>query len=131
MPSGKTDMRRELEARMTEIQEGIGTLQEERHKIDKKLQYAESALTALRQVYEIEARRFGETRVTFWGKEGAPSRFTGMKLTEALTIIRKEKPRIDKRQARRILEQEGFDFRGKRPLSAVHFAWIALDRRKK
>jgi hypothetical protein len=88
-------------------------------------------LSALRVVYGIEAERLGETRVPFWGREGAPSRFTGMKLTEALALLQKERPGINKKQAHRILVDEGFNFKSKRTLNAVHFAWITLDRREK
>ncbi len=131
MQSNTTDIRKELETLIAEAQNQIGALQEKKSEIEKDLQDAESALSALRQVYEIQARHFGETRVRFWGREGTSYRFASMKLTEALAIIRKEQPRIDKKQALKILQKEGFDFRGKRPLPAVHFAWVALDRRGK
>jgi len=131
MESKTGDIRAELEAMIMEIQNKIVSMKEARSKIDEDLKDADSALAALRTVYEIEARRFGETRVPFWGREGTPSRFAGMKLTDALAVIRKEKPEINKQQALKILKGEGFDFRGKRPLPAVHFAWVALSRRKK
>jgi len=127
----KVDIRKELEAMIAEGQNQIGALQEEKSKIDKKLQEAESALSALRQVYELQAKRFGETRVRFWGREGTPYRFAGMRLVDAIALLRKENPRIDKYAAHKQLVKEGFDFRGKRSLPAVHFAWIALDRKKK
>ena len=131
MISGKGDIREELEAMMTEIQKEIGALLEEKSKLDDKLQDADAKLFALRRVYEIEAERLGEPKIPLFGRKGAAHRFAGMKLIDAIAIIRRETPGIDKRQALKTLEKEGYDFRGKRPLPAVHFAWIALERRKK
>lgn len=124
------DIREELRARIAEVQKDIGKLQEERGKIDDKLKDAERKMVALREVYGIEAERFGEQKPPLLVGTGVSYRFAGMKLTEALKIIRTEQPKINKKQARKILEKEGFDFRGKRPGSAVHFAWVSLDRRK-
>jgi len=131
MESKTSDFRKELEGIMSEIQRQIASMRQERESIDEKLRDADSALAALRTVYDIQSRRLGETRARFWGREGAPSRFTGMRLVDALAIIQQENRQIDKRQALKVLQKEGFDFRGKRPLPAVHFAWVALDRRGK
>ena len=138
MVPNKGDIREELETMMTEVQKGIGALQQERDKIDEKLQDAEVKLGALRRVYEIEAERLGEPRIPLFARKGAANRFAGMRLIDALVVIRDENPRIlkmpggkPKREALKMLHKEGFDFKGKRPLPAVHFAWIALDRRKK
>ena len=128
MQSG--DIRKELEARIAEVQKEIRNLQEERRKTDEKLKDAGKRMAALQQVYGIEAERFGAQKPPLFGGKGASYRFAGMKLTEALQIVRTENPKVNKKQARKILEKEGFDFHGKRPGSAVHFAWVSLDRRK-
>jgi hypothetical protein len=130
MQSNRGDIRNELGDRVATVQEEIGRLQAERSRIDKKLQDAELRLNALRVVYQIETERFGESTIPLIPSEGKSYRFAGMRLIDAVALIRKERPRIDKRGARAILEKEGFDFRGKRPLPAVHFAWIALDRKE-
>lgn len=124
------DIREELRARIAEVQKAIGKLQEARGKIDDELKDAENSLAALREVYGIEAKRFGEQKPSLFVESGVSYRFAGKKLTEALQIIRTEHPKVDKKKARKILEKEGFDFRGKRPGTAVHFAWVVLDRRK-
>ena len=126
-----TDIRNELGARITEIQKEIGALQEEKAKIDDKLKDAEKRLSALRVVYGIEAERLGEPTVPLFVGKGAPSRFTGMRLIDALALLKKEHPRITKRQARDRLVKEGFAFRTGRSLSAVHFAWITLEKKEK
>ena len=125
------DIRKELGVMITEIQKAIGILQADKAKIDEKLKDAEKALSSLRTVYGIEARRFGETKMPLFAGKGTSYRFAGMRLIDALAVIQKENPKIAKRAALKVLEKEGYDFRGKRPLPAVHFAWIALDRRKK
>lgn len=126
-----TDIRAKLEQFMTEIQNNMGLLKSQRDKIDEKLKDADSALAALRRVYELESKRIGEHKPTLFPSKGGPSRFTGMKLIDALTLIRNENPGIKKREACKVLESEAFNFRTDRHLSAVHFAWIALDRRGK
>jgi hypothetical protein len=128
MQSG--DIRKVLEDRIAEVQKEISNLQEKRGEIDQKLKDAERKIVALREVYMIEAERFGEQKPPLLVGTGVSYRFAGMKLTEALQIVRTENPKVNKKQARKILEKEGFDFRNKRPGSAVHFAWVSLDRRK-
>ena len=132
MVSQMTDIRKELGSRMAAIQEEIDKLKHERETIDAKLEYANTKLGALSRVYEIEAERLGEPNLPLFMKKGrgTPYRFAGMRLVDALAQLREERPGINKRQALEILRKEGFDFRGKRPLPAVHFAWVAIDRRK-
>ena len=125
------DIRKDLESMMAEIQEKIAFMRKERDGIDEQLRDADSALASLRTVYEIQAKRLGEHKAPLFVGKGAPSRFAGMKLTNALALLRKEKPGISKREACKILEKEKFNFRTNRHLSAVHFAWVALDKRKK
>jgi hypothetical protein len=128
MESKANDIRKELENRMAEIQKEIGSLREKRDELDRKVQDAESKLSALRVVYGIEAERLGEPRVPLFAGKGAPSRFTGMRLIDALRTLRQAQPKITKQQARKILEAENFSFRTKRVGSAIHFAWINIDR---
>ncbi len=124
------DLREELNSRITKIQQRIGELKADRDKIDQQLRDAESKLRVWREAYGIESGRLGEPSLPLFMRSGK-LRFAGMKLTESLTIIRKEHPEITKKQAAQMLEVEGFDFRGKKPLRTVHFAWVALVRRGK
>jgi hypothetical protein len=131
MKAKANDIRNELRARIAEAQKEIGVLQIDRTKIDEKLKDAEKRLNALRVVYAIEAERLGEVKTPLFTEKGAPSRFTGMKLIDALAILKKEQPNITKKQAHDILVKEGFAFRSDRTLNAVHFAWIGLERSEK
>jgi septal ring factor EnvC (AmiA/AmiB activator) len=125
-----TDLRQELKNRMDTIQKEIDQLKDERSRIDKMLQDADSRLGALRTVYQIEAERLGRPSLPLFTKGEKSYRFAGMKITEALRIIRNEQPEISKRKAQEILINEGFDFRGKNTGQAVHFAWVVIERAK-
>ena len=125
------NIRNELEVRIAKVQTDIGVLQAERAKIDEKLVEAERMLGALRMVFAVEVRGSGQSKVPLFTQKEQPYRFIGMKLTDALAILQKEKPKITKKEAVKILEKENFIFRGKRHLSAVHFAFVALNHRKK
>ena len=127
METRSGDIRKELQSRISEIQKKMGELQTERANIDEKLKSYEEKITALRTVYSIEAEKYGEPKVPLFVGEGVSYRFAGMRLIDALRLIKKEKPKIDKHDAHKLLLKEGFDFKGKRSLSAVHFAWIALE----
>ena len=118
------DIRKELEDRMNIIQTQVDDFQRQKDEIDKKLQDITTQLSAVRMVYESEVKRFG-------GDKSSINRFAGMKITEALRVIRNEQPQITKEQAHKILEKEGFDFRGKKPRRVINFAWVALERMKK
>lgn len=131
MSTRKSDIRDQLEEMMSEIQQKSASLRVERDKIDDQLRDADSALIALRTVYEIESKKVGENKAPLFVGKGVTSRFTGMRLIDAIRVLKKENPLINKREAHKKLMQEGFDFKGKRSLSAVHFAWINLDRQMK
>ena len=131
MESKTVDIREELQRRISEVQEKLDKLLAQRDMIDELAQATVVRLRALRVVYENEVERLGVREVPLFVGKGAPSRFTGMKLINALALLRKEKPGIGKKEACKILEKEGFNFRTNRHLSAVHFAWITLERMKK
>lgn len=131
MQSQFTDIRQDLKNRMDERQKEIDQLKHERAKIDKMLQDAGSQLAALRTVYLIEDERLGKPSLPLFAKGEKSYRFAGMKITEALRVVRNEQPEISKKKAKGILENEGFDFRGKNPGQSVHFAWVVLERSKK
>lgn len=132
------DLRGELKKRITKAQQDIDKLKEKRDEMEDQIDEAEERLITWREAYEMESKRLGKPVLPFSTKTGKSYRFAGMKLTKALAIVQKEhpeiskeQPKIGKRAALKVLQDEGFDFRGKRPLPAVHFAWVALGRRKK
>jgi DNA gyrase/topoisomerase IV subunit A len=126
-----TDLRVELKARIDKAQGEISELQEKRRKYDEEIAQIESKLKIWRDALELEMEHYGEAALPLFSREAQPYRFAGMKLIEAVGLLRKENPSITKKMARDILERNSFDFRGKRPGTAVHMVWVALDRRTK
>jgi len=126
MESNKGDIREELQRRMGEEQERFDKLFAEKDLIEEELAAINSRLGALRIVYENEVRRLGAL-----ARGDRVSRFAGMRVIEALRIIKAEQPNITRQQAHEILVKEGFDFRGKKSKRVVNFGWMALDRKKR
>jgi len=131
MTTTNTDIRQHLKNRIAELENKRKALEEKKVKILSSLADNARQLDALKTVYESEAGRFGEISAPLF-KQGEESyRFAGMKVGEALRIIRDEQPQITREEATKILQEGGFDFKGKRPISAVHFAFVAQDRERK
>jgi len=125
------DLRAELKIRIDEAQKEISKLHEDRSKIDAKIAPLESRLKIWRDALQIEMENSGDPNLPLFNGGSQPYRFAGMKLIEAVGILRKEQPSITKEKVREILEQNKFDFRGKRPGTAVHMVWVFLDKRVK
>jgi chromosome segregation ATPase len=125
------DLRAELKARIDKAQEEISKLEEERRKYDEQITQIDSRLKVWREALQIEAEHWGEPSLPLFSGAAQPYRFAGMKLIDAVESLRKEQPSITKKQIREILERNSFDFHGKRPGTAIHFVWIALERRKR
>lgn len=129
MDTKNNDIRGDLKSRIQEIQQEIGKYQAKKAETEKILKDLDEKMVALRTVYAIEAEKHGESRAPLFSGEGVSYRFAGMRLIDALRQIKKENPKIEKRMARDLLLKEGFDFKGKRPLTAVHFAWMVIERK--
>lgn len=125
------DLRKGLKSRMDVVQREIDRLKKQKDLIDWKLKQAQSQLNIWRGAYEMEADSLGQPSLPLPTTEGKTYRFAGMRLIDALALLRKEQPRISKKEACKILNEEGFNFRTNRHLSAVHFAWIALEQKEK
>ena len=125
------DARQELADIIAELQSEADSLRRDRARIDAKLKDVDEKINVVRAAFAITSERHGEPIMPLFTEKGQPSRFVGMKVGDALKILKKENPKITKEQAYKILVKEKFDFRDKRPKTAVHFAWIALERSKK
>ncbi len=60
----------------------------------------------------------------------ADSDIIRMSLSDAIDHLRRQNPGITKELSRIHLEATGYDFKGKKPGPAVHFAWVNVNRRK-
>jgi regulator of replication initiation timing len=118
------DIRKELKERLDAIEQKAQSLYREKARIDEELKEITEQWNALRLVYKRETEDLGEVG-------DSVNRFAGMRLVDAVALIRKERWGVTKKQVKEVLAKEGFDFRGKNPGKAVHFAWVAVDNRKK
>ncbi len=125
------DLRQELKARIAKAQEEVSKLQDTRNKLDEQILREEARLKVWRDALLIESERLGEPSLPLFSKSSEPYRFAGMRLIEAVDLLRKWQPAITKKQVREMLEKGNFDFRGKRPGTAIHMVWVQLDKKRK
>jgi len=83
-------------------------------------------MASINETMEIEARIKGH-KIDVPASNGA--RLLGLKLGKAISILKTENPIISKQEVRQKLEEIGFNFKEKRPGSAIHMAWIGLNRK--
>lgn len=102
------DLRSELKSRIDKLQSDVAQMLEERRIIEQKINQAELKLKVWRDAIQIEAEQQGEPPLPLFNNPNQPYRFAGMKLIDAVDLLRKEQPSITKKQARKILEQKQF-----------------------
>ena len=116
-----------LTARLNELHRELHQLRAEREELDAKEKRLSEDAQALQQALRVETR----DQSGHMEKQGSNgSHLLGLKLGEAVRELRKLHPNITKETCRQKLEEIGFDFHGKRPGSAVHMAWLGLERRR-
>lgn len=119
----------EISKKIDTITSDISRLQDEKRNCDTKIEDAQNRLTIWRQALEAERKESGIQQPPLSSGKERLFRFTGMRLIDAIKIIREEQPDVTKQKTRDILEKDGYDFKGKRPGTAVHLAWVILDKR--
>ncbi|MBI2985125.1 MAG: hypothetical protein HYY45_00005, partial [Deltaproteobacteria bacterium] len=127
MTESKTELQRLLTNRLEELIIKHKTNRTERERLDAEAKQLESDIQALNEALQVEARATGHTIVK---SASNGSRLLGLRLVDAIRLLRQEDPKITKRGARHKLREVGFDFKGKRPGSAVHMAWTITERWK-
>jgi len=123
----KTDLQKLLQKRLDELTEKHKSILAQREQLEAQSKQLQTDIAALHEALNVEARATGQAipKTTSNG-----SRLLGLKLGEAIRILREENPKMTKRSVRWKLKELGYDFKGKRPGSAVHMAWVAVDRQK-
>lgn len=124
------DIIKQAKQRIDELHEKIQELEIKRIDISMDIKETQKEIEAWKIIFESESKRLGEPSGPLFNQTTGSYRFAGMKIGQALRIIRLEQPEITKKDAEHILINEGFDFRGKNSGQAVHFAWVALEREK-
>ena len=128
MTESKTELERLLHKRLEELMSKRKAIRARREELDTEDKQIENDIMALNEALNVEARATGQAIAKPASNNG--SRLIGLRLMDAIRILRKENPKIDKRGVRFKLQDLGFDFKGKRPGSAVHMAWMVMERQK-
>ncbi|MGA2158113.1 MAG: hypothetical protein ABSG90_02725 [Dehalococcoidia bacterium] len=115
------DFKNFTEEKLSDLRRRAGELEQKKREIALELDEINRKIKAWATVYE-EYQDDSGAKVSI-----VQGRFAGMKVGEALRLIRREQPGIDKDKAFQILLEGGFDFQGKRARPSMHFAWIALE----
>jgi len=123
----KTELQKLLHTRLEELSAKHKALREKRQELDTEIKQLESDMVALNEALNVEARATGRVIAK---PPSNGSRLLGLRLGEAIRILREENPKLTKRAIKHKLLEFGFDFKGKRPGTAVHMAWTQLERQK-
>jgi len=124
----QTDLQKLLLERLEYFKEQHQKNRAKRDKLDIEADQLSRDMASVNETLEIEAR-LSNQRIEVPASNGA--RLLGLKLGKAISILKTENPAISKQGIRRKLEDIGFNFKGKRPGSAVHMALMVLDRERK
>ena len=123
----RTELQKLLYKRLEELAVKHKNKCAERELLDIDVKQLETDMLALNEALNVEARTSGQL-VKKVPSNG--SRLLGLRLGEAVRILRQETPNISKRKIKNRLQEIKFDFKGKRPGSAVHMAWVVLERQR-
>jgi len=123
----KINLQKLLQERLDELTEKHKTILAQRERLEAESKQLQNDIAALHEALNVEARATGHVIAK---STSNGSRVLGLKLGEAIRILREENPKISKIGARNRLRDLGYDFKGKRPGSAVHMAWTVLERQK-
>ena len=125
------DFKQYAEDKINELKGEAVELEKKRFELAVSLDDINRQIKAWATIYETEFPKVEEGITSTLAKTEQSHRFADMKIGQALRIIRDDRPGIEKMDAFNILQQSGYDFKGKKPLPSVHFAWIALERELK
>lgn len=126
----RDDFKEFVEEKITELRTKAEKLEAERSAAAIAWDETNRQIKAYITIYDTEFKQpDGETSPQLTQNTNY-GRFTGMKIGQALRLIRQDNPNIKKKEALKVMQDAGYDFQGKKPLPSVHFAWIALEREK-
>ena len=122
---GNSELRRLLDERMESLRRQWQENRAERDRIEQEAEGLMHDLGAIKDALEVEIRHLGEVIVEH-SRDGT-SQLLGLKLRDAIALLRREVPGISQKQMRQRLEQVQFDFKGKKPGNAINMASVSLD----
>lgn len=124
----KTELQKLLHKRLEELISKHKANRAKREELDTEAKQLESDMVALNEALNVEIRATGQAIPK---PPSNASRLLGLRLGEVIRILREENPKVTKRAVKHKLLELGFDFKGKRPGTAVHMAWVAVERWQK
>jgi hypothetical protein len=123
------DITSDITERMAALQETIEALNKKRAVLEDQVRIADQRLQALRVLFDWEGTSHGKRDVAKVSVDGQTS-WLGMPLREAVRRLKGQFPDWPFEKIRDRLIQDGFDFKGKKPGSAVNMALISLRRKQ-
>ena len=124
----RRNIREDIESRVAGLLDELRELYAGREETEGRIDDAEHRLGVWRDALMLEGRPLGPRRPAADGVD--EQGIVAMGLTDAVHHLRIEN-RMTKPAIVRQLTAVGYDFRGKRPGPAVHFAWLNSLRRKR
>jgi hypothetical protein len=114
---------------MERLQDTIEALNKQRTLVEEQLRTAEHRLQSLRVLLDWEGTSLGKPEATKLSVNGQTS-WLGVPLRDAVRRLKEQFPDWTFERIRDRLIEDGFDFKGKKPGSAVNMALISLRRRQ-
>ena len=118
----------DIEYRLDQLKCRLEALHAERDGLLAQIHDVEGQIAVWQEAWKLE---IPEEERRHANVPRADSAIVRMSLSDAVDHLRRQNPGITKELARIHLETIGYDFKGKKPGSAVHFAWVNVDRRKR
>lgn len=119
------NIKADIKERMAILQKVIDDLNRKRTTLDEQLRIADERGKALRLLLDWEPPANGSPGV---GKPSANETWFGVGLRDAVQRLMENNPNWDFKRVRDRLIDDGFDFKGKKPGSAVNMAIVSLRR---
>lgn len=118
-------IRDDIETRLTRLSDRLQALHSQRDALLNEIHNVEGQVAIWREAFRLETPA-GEAAPV----PEANVAILSMPISEAVDHLRRQNMGMTKDMAQLHLETIGFDFKGKRPKAAMHFAWLNSNRRK-
>ena len=125
--SGMRPIQGDIEDRLKQLRHGLEGLHAQRDALLAKIHDIEKQIAVWQEAWKLE---IPEGEHLYASVPQADSSIIRMSLSDAIDHLRRQNPGITKELAKIHLEAIGYDFKGKKPGPAVHFAWLNVNRRK-
>ena len=112
----------DITARLEHLRQQLESLHAERDILDGKIREFKRQVSVWQQALQLEMPEGDRLKVD-------PS-ILQMRLSDAIDHMRRENPDLSRELAETHLQAAGYDFKGKKPSAAIHFAWLNVNKRR-